>query len=291
MKKGRDPSTQTRQKLSEILTPDQQQKLREMMGGPGGGPGAVPAGLHPVHQPMTMKAASAGSEQEQRQSRTSAGSDKKMADDKTMMDDKSMADGGEGNGSKPLRSRRSPLPKSPPAPGEGRRHCPSIHVEETRRPTGDFSEHEGPHHRAGVRLVDMSSVSRSGCCDGEVKKRVRWAVQFFVVYGREAHAKGEWEVGRNKDLEYQRLAQPSTADARSELAKKAQKELKITMPILLDSMGTHCHRLWRRCEHTAIIIGKDGNIFAKQEWCDPSGLKREIEEAGKSTPATKPVLR
>ena len=111
--------------------------------------------------------------------------------------------------------------------------------------------------------------------------------QFFVVYMREAHAKGEWEVARNKDANIE-AAQPSTIEARTDLAKKAREQLKITVPIAIDTIGNETATAFGAGANSAVVINRDGLIAAKQEWFDPGGLRRELDEAIKATPATKP---
>jgi thyroxine 5-deiodinase len=108
---------------------------------------------------------------------------------------------------------------------------------------------------------------------------------FFVVYAREAHPAGEWEVDRNKDQSIS-VDQPRTIDARQALAKKAKESLKMTVPILLDGVGNDAAIAYGAGPNSAVVIGRDGTIVAKQQWFDPYGIRRAIDSAAK--PATQP---
>jgi Spy/CpxP family protein refolding chaperone/peroxiredoxin len=112
--------------------------------------------------------------------------------------------------------------------------------------------------------------------------------QFFIVYTREAHAKDEWEVARNKDLEIV-AEQPRSMDERVTLAKKSRDELKLTTPIVVDSMGNDTAIAYGAGPNSAVVINRDGVIVARQQWFDPSGLRRAIDEAIKAAPTTKPA--
>jgi peroxiredoxin len=111
--------------------------------------------------------------------------------------------------------------------------------------------------------------------------------QFFIVYTREAHAKDEWEVVRNKDEEIV-VEQPKSSEARVELAKKAREQLKLATPLLIDSMGNDTAIAYGAGANSAVVINRDGMIVARQQWFDPAGLRRAIDQAVKATPTTKP---
>ena len=74
------------------------------------------------------------------------------------------------------------------------------------------------------------------------------------------------------------------------MAKKAKLELKITTPILLDTIGNDTSIAYGAGANSAYVINRDGTIAAKQEWFDPTGLRREIDEAVKAGATTKPAL-
>ncbi|HYO09623.1 MAG TPA: deiodinase-like protein, partial [Tepidisphaeraceae bacterium] len=103
---------------------------------------------------------------------------------------------------------------------------------------------------------------------------------FLVVYAREAHPAGEWEVDRNKDQSIS-VEQPRSADARRALATQARDALKITVPILLDSLGNDTAIAYGAGPNSAIVIGRDGTIAARQNWFEPYAIRRWIDAAVK----------
>lgn len=110
---------------------------------------------------------------------------------------------------------------------------------------------------------------------------------FFVIYTREAHAHGEWEVERNKDENIQ-VEQPRTDAERKEQAKQAVSTLKITVPVLVDGMDDAVAKAYGLSPNGAVVIGRDGKIFARQKWFEPVALRQHIDAASavKNTPQT-----
>lgn len=111
--------------------------------------------------------------------------------------------------------------------------------------------------------------------------------QFFVVYTKEAHAKGEWEVDRNK-LDEISVDQPTDADARIALAKTAREKLKLTVPIAVDTMENQAVKAFGAGQTSAYVIGRDGTIATRQQWFEASALRRAIAQATASAPTTRP---
>jgi hypothetical protein len=110
----------------------------------------------------------------------------------------------------------------------------------------------------------------------------------FVVYSREAHPTGEWEISRNKDDGIS-VEQARTMDARKSAATTARDKLKITTPILLDTLGNDTALAYGAGVNSAYVIGRDGTIIARQQWFEPTALRRAIETATAVKPATKPA--
>ena len=112
-------------------------------------------------------------------------------------------------------------------------------------------------------------------------------VSFYVVYGKEAHALGEWEVDRNKD-EGISVEQPRSLEMRKTLADEAREKLKITVPILMDTIGNDAQSALGAGANSAYLISRDGTILARQKWFEPLALRRVLDEATKPTEAAKP---
>jgi hypothetical protein len=101
---------------------------------------------------------------------------------------------------------------------------------------------------------------------------------FMVVYTREAFPAGEKDVQRNKD-EGISIAQTKTLDDRKAQALEAQRELRITIPMAVDSMDDAVSNAYGTFPNGAIVIGKDGAIAAHLQWTNPDSLRVAIDQA------------
>jgi hypothetical protein len=101
--------------------------------------------------------------------------------------------------------------------------------------------------------------------------------QMFVVYTKEAHATGEWEVDRNKD-DGVSVEQPKTFEARRTLAQTAKEKLKLATPVTIDSIDNSAAAAFGAGENSAIVIGRDGTIVAKQQWFEPAAVRRAVDK-------------
>jgi hypothetical protein len=120
----------------------------------------------------------------------------------------------------------------------------------------------------------------------KLKKELGQRVQVMVIYTKEAHPKGEWEVERNRDSDIE-IEQHKDLDAREEMALKARAELKLTVPILIDTMDNATAKTYGLGPNGAVVIGRDLKVVARQQWFDPYTLRRHIDAAAR--PATQPA--
>jgi len=120
----------------------------------------------------------------------------------------------------------------------------------------------------------------------QLKREFGNRATFFVVYTKEAHPKGEWDVERNRDEEIE-VEQHKDLKAREAMAEKAKSTLKLTVPILLDSMDDAAANAYGLAPNSAVVIGKDLKVVARQQWFDPYTLRRHIETGTK--PGTRPA--
>jgi hypothetical protein len=102
----------------------------------------------------------------------------------------------------------------------------------------------------------------------------------IIVYTAENHPVGKWEVQRNKD-EGISLEQPTDMDGRIALARRARESLKITVPIVVDTMDDATMQAYGGTTNAAVLIGRDGMILARQKWFEPYALRGEIDAAVK----------
>jgi len=101
---------------------------------------------------------------------------------------------------------------------------------------------------------------------------------FMIVYTREAFPAGDKNVERNRD-EGVNIPQAASLDDRKAEALEAQRELRITIPMAVDSMKDSVSSAFGTFPNGAVVIGKDGNIAARQQWTNPDTLRTAIDEA------------
>jgi hypothetical protein len=76
-------------------------------------------------------------------------------------------------------------------------------------------------------------------------------------------------------------------DARKAAATTAREKLKLTTPILLDTIGNETATAYGAGVNSAYVIGRDGTIVARQQWFEPNALRRALDTATAAKPATK----
>ena len=258
--------------LREILTEDQARELREMMPPPPGrgGDGAQ------------------GPPQGERRRRGGPGGNDEM------MNPDEMRPGGNPDNPRPRqrppRDQRRRLPTTGPAPGAGATiGSPAPEFELTRldgKPVR-LSSFQG---RVGVLVFGSYSCpsfrQRAAALDN-LSRQFGARAQFLIVYTKEAHPAGAWDVERNKD---EGIAVQPHADAEGRLveAKKAKDKLKLTIPLAPDTMDDAVANAFGGFPNGAVVLSRDGVVLSRQQWVDPDGLERRIEQALK-VPASKPA--
>lgn len=103
-------------------------------------------------------------------------------------------------------------------------------------------------------------------------------VNVVYVYTREAHPVGDWEVQRNLDEKIRVDAHRSMAE-RLQQARQAQVSLKLAGQVLVDDMEDRLARTFDGFPNAAIILDRDGVVVLRQKWCDPSGWQAALDEA------------
>ncbi len=122
-----------------------------------------------------------------------------------------------------------------------------------------------------------------------LRRKFALRAEFLIIYTREAHPTGGWEVRRNKEEGIQ-IEQPTSDAGRRELARRAVEALRIKMPVAVDMMDDAVTRAYGGFPNAAVVIGRDGRVAARQQWTDPSSLGAEIALAAlrPAPPATRP---
>src|SRR5688572_25047150 len=245
---------EVRREIGEILTQEQRDKLMDLMPPPGEGGPPPQDGQRRPRRP---------------------GGDEMKGDD---MQGGEMREGGPGNrpGQRQREERRPRGAPAAPAPDTGAKIGTPAPAFELTRLDGKPVRPSTFQGRVGV-IVFGSYSSPS----------FRQRAQFLIVYTKEAHPAADWEVERNKDAGISVEAHKDAA-TRAAQAEKTEHALKLTIPIAPDTMDDAVSTAFGTFPNGAVVLSRDGIIVARQQWVDPGGLEKRIEQALK-TPTSKPV--
>ena len=115
----------------------------------------------------------------------------------------------------------------------------------------------------------------------ELWERWRNAVDFVVVYIREAHPEEGWVVTPNRD-EGIVVNDPITNDEREEVAAACALNLQIRMPVVVDEVDDAIANAYGALPDRLYLIGKDGRITfqgARGPWgFDPGALEEAMQQ-------------
>ena len=91
-----------------------------------------------------------------------------------------------------------------------------------------------------------------------------YAVQFLVVYIREAHPEDGWVIGSNRD---QGIAfdDPTNDEERLEAATACALRLKIRMPVVVDEIDDKIASAYGALPDRLYLIDSDGNVAFQGE--------------------------
>jgi protein CpxP len=242
---------ETRDKLKEILSKEQQEKLREMMAERDG----------PATRPANMGAESGPKGR-------GKGAERRVAPAKATPS-----------------SRAVNRATTAPAVGEA---SPDLSIKKLDGSTVQLSSYKGRVVVLEFGSYSSPSFRKRAAAMEQLKNQMSAAATFLLVYTKEAHPAGGWEIDRNKDEKISVEPHGSVNDRRA-AAMKAREGLKITLPILLDEMDDSVSAGLGAGENSLVIIGRDGTLVARQEWADPTGARRLIEAAAKNSPTTNAV--
>ena len=82
---------------------------------------------------------------------------------------------------------------------------------------------------------------------------------FCVVYIREAHPTDGWVVPGNKF----KIEDPKSLEDRQKAAREFAKELKLTLPILVDTLDDRVNNLYGGWPDRVYVIDADGKVALK----------------------------
>lgn len=93
----------------------------------------------------------------------------------------------------------------------------------------------------------------------EIWERYRDRVAFYVLYIREAHPEEGWVVNANRDMDI-RVNDPTSDEARHDVAVTCALRLKIRMPVVIDSIDDNIARAYGALPDRLYLIGKGGHV-------------------------------
>ena len=111
-------------------------------------------------------------------------------------------------------------------------------------------------------------------------ERWRDQVEFVVVYIREAHPEEGWVITSNREEDIV-VNDPTTTEARTEVAAACALRLKIRMPVVVDEVDDQIASAYGALPDRLYLVGKGGKIAFQGErgpWgFDPEALEAAIE--------------
>ncbi len=114
----------------------------------------------------------------------------------------------------------------------------------------------------------------------EIWRRHREAVEFVVVYIREAHPEDGWVVTMNRDQDI-RVDDPTTNAERQAVAATCAIRLQIEMPVVIDDVDDRIASAYGALPDRLYLVGKGGRVAFQGEpgpfGFDPAKLEAAIE--------------
>lgn len=114
-----------------------------------------------------------------------------------------------------------------------------------------------------------------------LKKEFRNKAHFVVIYTREAYPNNEWEVQRNLN-EQIRINQHTTLEERLQIARMTVDGLKIDTDVLVDDMDDGVATKYDALPNGCVILDAQGRLIRKQKWADPHTVRIVLNNALKT---------
>ncbi len=156
--------------------------------------------------------------------------------------------------------------------------APDIRINELKGPRALLSSFKGR-----VLVIEFGSYSAPTFRDHaaameKLKGEVGTRASFLVIYTREAYPAGQWDIDRNNE-QHISVQQAKDFTGREAEAEYARATLRITLPMAVDSMEDEAATAFGALPNGAVVIDKQGNLIARQQWTNIEGLRDAIEQA------------
>lgn len=271
--KFQETMAEMRQQLMQVLTPAQQQALREkMQQGDGGGALRRQLGTDdkPGNKPSPDKSST-----DSAKPKTLHPTDPKMTDPK--MSESMMEGASKPEAAKP-KAVVAPEDAGPAAPIEPGLKAPDFKL---KKLDGSLMQLSSMSGRVIVLVFGSYSdpIFRGRAASIQrLHEDLGTRATVFLVYTKEAHPVGGWELEKNKEQNIF-INQPLNFAGRQTAAKQCREALKLTLPILIDDIDNAWTSAYGGFPNGAVVINRDGTIAASQQWAEPTALRRAIDNA------------
>ncbi|HEX8341421.1 MAG TPA: deiodinase-like protein [Tepidisphaeraceae bacterium] len=111
----------------------------------------------------------------------------------------------------------------------------------------------------------------------KLRQAYRGKANVVFVYTREAYAAGEWDVERNKDAKLD-IVQPATLEERRSVARQARDALKLEGDVLVDDVDDAVALAYHAEQGGCVILDAAGNVVSVQKWPEPFATKLALDE-------------
>ncbi len=108
----------------------------------------------------------------------------------------------------------------------------------------------------------------------EIYETYKEALDFYLVYIREAHPTDGWQVFSNIDDDVL-FAEPTDEEERAELAGVCMLNLGFTIPTLLDNMQNEVDDKYAALPERLYVLDKDGRIYYRSVM-GPAGFDVDV---------------
>ncbi len=109
-------------------------------------------------------------------------------------------------------------------------------------------------------------------------------VEFLLIYTTEAHPVGsnspyverEWVPAINR--KGSRWPQSTSAQERTDHAKKSKEQLEIVLPMVVDSFDNAVWQAYGRAPSPAFVLDSQGQVVESMVWIDPKRIRRALNK-------------
>ena len=92
-----------------------------------------------------------------------------------------------------------------------------------------------------------------------MRDRYAHAVEFFIVYIKEAHPEDGWVLKQNRRAQIA-VSDPGTLEERTELAQTCAVRMRTSLPVLIDELDDEAARQYGGWPDRLYLVSRDGRI-------------------------------